>query len=395
MNRLRSKLDQDGREQADTASGPTILMNDFRRLWFDTREEILTAVDEVGQSGWFILGARVEEFEYSLARFVGRRFAVGCANGLDAIEISLRALGLEPGDRVLTTPLSAFATTLGILRAGGSPAFVDTDESGLLDLDLVETALRDDPSIKFLVPVHLFGHAIDLSKLLHLKRQFDLRVVEDCCQAIGARSGDSPVGSVGDVSALSFYPTKNLAALGDGGAVFTDDSALCKRARALRDYGQTSKYLHEELGLNSRLDEVHGAIMARAFLPKLAAWTARRAAVAARYRSEITNPQIGLVAIPPTSVSAWHLFPVRVSPVYRHNFQQHLMKHGIASGIHYPKLITDQSALRKTDFRTMSELHHARSLSEQEVSLPIHPYLTEEEVSKVTHVVNQWTGALA
>src|SRR6266852_5248513 len=194
-----------GSTQFEAMSSAPIGLNDFARQWADTAPAVLDAVRQVGESGWYILGPEVSQFEEALAARLGRRFAVGCASGLDAIEISLRALGLKAGEKVLTTPLSAFATTLAILRAGGRPVFVDVDQSGLIDMNRVRDLLERDASIRCLAPVHLFGHACDLDALDELKARFDLRIVEDCAQAIGARCGGRPVGSVGQLSALSFY----------------------------------------------------------------------------------------------------------------------------------------------------------------------------------------------
>src|SRR5215471_15423045 len=176
-----------------------IAMNDFVRQWADTAPAVLDAVNRVGAGGWYILGPEVKSFEEGLAAFLGRRFAVGCASGLDAIEISLRCLGLKTGEKVLTTPLSAFATTLAILRAGGRPVFVDVDDTGSIDLDRCRAVLEGDRSIRFLLPVHLFGHPCNLERLAELKSRFQLKLVEDCAQAIGARFGAQPVASAGDV----------------------------------------------------------------------------------------------------------------------------------------------------------------------------------------------------
>ena len=220
-----------------------ILLNDFRRQWSMIAEEVLDATRHVGESGWYVLGASVTGFEADLAGFAGRHHAVGVANGLDAIEIALRSLGLKPGQKVLTTPLSAFATTLAIYRAGGVPVYVDTDAYGLLNFDLAEQALRADPDIRFCVPVHLYGHALDLKRLAILRAEHDLHVVEDMAQALGAGWGGHPVGSAGDAAAVSFYPTKNLGALGDAGALLTDADALTAKqtienARGALDFAQ-------------------------------------------------------------------------------------------------------------------------------------------------------------
>ena len=376
-----------------TLAEAQILLNDFKRQWADTGESVLEAVRRVGESGWYVLGREVADFERTVAARVGRAHAIGCASGLDAIEIGLRASGVTPGSKVLTTPLSAFATTLAILRAGAVPVFVDVDEHGLLDLDLCRMVLASDPAIRALVPVHLYGHPLDLKALAELRDQFALTVVEDCAQAIGAVRSGQQVGSVGQVTALSFYPTKNLGALGDGGAITTDDAGIAARCRSLRDYCQSQRYLHDEVGLNSRLDEVHAAILGHAFLPKLAAWTARRREVAQAYLTGIRHPEIRLPSLPISSASVWHLFPVCVPAQRRASFMEHARAAGVLTAIHYPRLITDQPALRGQTFEVRSPLPRATALAASEVSLPIHPFLTDDEISRVVAAVNTWGGA--
>jgi dTDP-3-amino-3,4,6-trideoxy-alpha-D-glucose transaminase len=368
-----------------------IPMNDFARQWADTGPAVLEAVRRVGESGWYILGPEVSQFEQALAARLGRRFAVGCASGLDAIEISLRALGLKAGEKVLTTPLSAFATTLAILRAGGRPVFVDVDQSGLVDLDRARDACARDSAIRYFVPVHLFGHPCNLDGLAALKSRFDLKVVEDCAQAIGARSGGQAVGSVGNLSALSFYPTKNLGALGDGGAVVTDDGLLAETCRNLRDYGQTAKYVHDLRGLNSRLDELHAAILARAFLPKLAGWMERRKRLAEQYLERIRNPSVRTVPVPSSATPAWHLFPVLVEPGRREAFCKHLLDGSVRTGIHYPIPIPRQKALSdRSEFEVVGELARADAFAAGEVSLPIHAYLLDDELETIVSRINAW-----
>lgn len=366
-----------------------ILLNEFRRQWSETGAQVLDAVREVGESGWYVLGKRVDAFERSLAAWSGRRNVIGCANGLDAIEIALRALGMAAGDKVLTTPLSAFATTLAIVRAGGVPVFVDVDASGCIDLDLVERELRADPGIRFFVPVHLYGQAVDLDRLAAIAGS-GVRIVEDMAQAIGASSRGRPVGSVGHVSATSFYPTKNLGALGDGGAMLTDDPELAASCRALRDYGQTGKYVHDRLGSNSRLDEMHAAILDHAFLPRLGGWTERRRAIAQRYLEGITNPAVRPLPAPAGSDSVWHLFPVMVDARHRAGFAAHLEQAGVRSGVHYPRIIPDQRALESVPFEVRSGLDRARAIADGELSLPIHPYLTDDEIRRVVDAVDGW-----
>jgi dTDP-3-amino-3,4,6-trideoxy-alpha-D-glucose transaminase len=370
-----------------------IPLNNFKRLWANTGESVLDAVRRVGESGWYVLGGEVASFERTLAARVGRGHAIGCASGLDAIEIGLRASGVMPGTKVLTTPLSAFATTLAILRARAVPVFVDVDEHGLLDLDLCRTALASDPAIRAMVPVHLFGHALDLNVLTELRDRFELTVVEDCAQAIGAVHAGQQVGSVGQAAALSFYPTKNLGALGDGGAVTTDDAGIAARCRSLRDYGQSQRYLHDELGMNSRLDELQAAILGHAFLPRLTTWTTRRREVAEAYLSGLRHPEVRVPALSSAAVSVWHLFPIGVPAHRRTAFMEHARAAGVMTAIHYPRLIPDQPALRGQPFEVRSPLARATALAASEVSLPIHPFLTDDEVSRIVAAVCTWPVA--
>lgn len=364
-------------------------MNDFKAQWQRIREDALTVVDRVGASGWLILGQEVAQFETELAKFWDLKHAVGCASGLDAIELGLRVLGIKPGDQVLTTPVSAFPTTLAIYRAGGVPVFVDVDECGLVDLDRVDQACRENPELKFFVPVHLFGFSLDLHKLAALKEKYSLKIVEDCAQAIGASFDGKVVGSVGDIAATSFYPTKNLGCMGDGGAVLTNDAALAEHMKTLRDYGQSSKYHHREIGMNSRLDELQAGLMTACFLPSLAESIHRRQEIAARYRAEITNSKLTIPQAPAGADATYHLFPVFVQG-NQAEFQEYLKGKGIESGIHYPIAIPDQEAMKSSPYTALDELKNARYIVNHEVSIPVHPYLKDDEVERVIEACNQW-----
>ena len=342
--------------------------------------KILAAVERVGSSGRDILGREVERFEKALAEVCGVRHAVGVGNGMDALEIALRSLGLGTGAKVLTTSLSAFATTLAILRAGGIPVFADVDDNGNIDLAQCREILTRDRSIRFLLPVHLYGNPLDLETLAALKADFGLFVVEDCAQAIGARHRSRLVGTVGQVAATSFYPTKNLGALGDGGALLTDDNGIARRARMLRNYGQSSLYQHDEHGLNSRLDELHAAILFDALLPNLQGWTQRRRAVANRYRAEISNPALRPLAVKDAAEPTWHIFPLFTGQ--RDTLREYLKDAGIESGIHYPTIIPDQAALAASETVVIgAEPVNARRLAASELTLPTHPFLEESEVA--------------
>jgi dTDP-4-amino-4,6-dideoxygalactose transaminase len=367
-----------------------VLLNDFVRQWSEIREAVMTAVEAVGGSGHYILGPSVAAFEADLAKLCGTGHAVGVGNGLDALTIALKAMGCKPGHRVLTTPLSAFATTLAIMQVGATPCFVDVDATGLMDLDQTESVLARSSAVDFLIPVHLYGRALDLRRLQSLGEKFGVPIIEDCAQAIGARHGDVLAGTVGMASALSFYPTKNLGCIGDGGALLTNDPGLAERARALRNYGQSSRYVHDHFGLNSRLDELQARILSTALLPRLAAWNERREQIAKAYCRGITNPAL---AVPPFAHPGpvWHLFPVLIERGERASFQAHLQNLDVSTGVHYPKLITEQSALLDyKNFEILAPLVRAQAFATREVSLPIHPYLTDTEIDAVVNACNSW-----
>jgi len=368
-----------------------IQLADFRKQWEHGRARYLEVMDRVGQSGWLVLGKEVEAFERELAAQWGLAHAVGVGNGLDALELSFRALGATPGDLYLTTPLSAFATTLAILKVGGVPVFADVDASGLLNLESAEVVLRGLPrKPRFMVPVHLFGHSMCLGALEAFADRHELVVVEDCAQAIGATSSGNPVGSVGVMSATSFYPTKNLGAFGDGGAVLTADPKLAQTVRCLRDYGQTDKYVHDFVGLNSRLDELQAALLRSVQLPLLEEQTARRRLVAKRFLEGISNPSVSLPVVPRETESVWHLFPALVSGE-RESFRAHLKGQGVATGLHYPRLIPHQRAMAEAGLGDGGgRWPVAERFARDEVSLPMHPFLTDEEVERVIDACNTW-----
>lgn len=371
-----------------------VRLNEFSRQWEATGREVLSALERVGAGGRYILGERVAAFERDLAASWPSGFAVGVGSGLDALEIGLRALGIGPGDRILTTPLSAFATTLAILRVGATPVFVDTDAGGLIDLERCREVLRRDAGVRLLLPVHLYGHAVDLDALGALADEFGVGVLEDCAQSIGAKWRGRSTGTVGAVAATSFYPTKNLGALGDAGAVLTSSPTIAERARALRHYGQSAPYAHDALGLNSRLDELQAAILGEVLLPRLPEGLRRRRATARRYREEIRHEHIALPPVPAGSDSCWHLFPVLVAAERRTSLMEHLRSRGVESAVHYPRLIPEQKALIDYGrFEIAGELAQARRFAEGEVSLPVHPHLTEAEIAHVIACCNDWRAA--
>lgn len=370
--------------------GNPIKLNDFKLHWKTLEKEILNTTKKVGRSGWYILGKEVINFENTLLLFFpGLKYCVGCGNGLDAIEIGLRTLGIKNNDIVLTTPLSAFATTLAIIRAGGIPAFVDIDKNGLIDFNLVDEFFKNNPNVNYFVPVHLYGHALDLDYLQHLKNKYNLKIVEDCAQSISAKSNGKSIGSVGQVAAISFYPTKNLGCLGDGGAVLTSDLKIYNQAKSLRDYGQTSKYNHNLLGLNSRLDELQAAIMNDCFLPQLEKATTKRQQIANIYLKNIKNGKINMTQKPIKSESVYHLFPILVNG-NRDSLKEYLKNKGIESSIHYPILITEQKALKGIPHFIYGSLTISKNFVEKELSLPINSSMTKNDATKVVKACNDW-----
>ncbi len=306
----------------------------------DDRPALDAAIARVLDRGWFILGPELQAFEQELAAASGTADAVGVGTGTDALSLILRGLGIGPGDEVITTPLSAAYSALAIMAAEARPVFADIDPARLtLDPRAIEAAIT--PRTAAIMPVHLYGQPADMSAILAIAKRHGLAVVEDACQAHLATCDGRPVGSMGAAGALSFYPTKNLGALGDAGAVLTNDRALADRIRRLRNGGQSSRYHHDEFGVNSRLDEMQAAIL-RARLTRLPSWTTRRRALAARYRAGLTTVVAAATAAGRTlgvpaehdAGHVYHLFPVLSGE--RDALKARLDAAGIETLIHYP-----------------------------------------------------------
>jgi dTDP-4-amino-4,6-dideoxygalactose transaminase len=342
---------------------------------------VRAAIDRVLARGWYILGPEVEAFEEEFALAGGARYAVGVGNGTDAIALLLRAAGIAPGDEVIVPAMTAAFTGLAVLAAGGHPVFADVDPS-TLTLDPAACAAAITPRTAAVVPVHLYGQAAAMTAIHATASRHGLAVVEDCCQAHLATSGGVPVGTLGAGGAFSFYPTKNLGALGDGGAVITNDAALAERIRRLRNGGQRDRYHHVEAGVNSRLDEMQAAVL-RARLPRLAHATARRRALAARYR-RLLPPSIDVIAERDRG-HVYHLFPVR-SP-RRDALQTSLGSAGIETLIHYPVSLPQQPA-----FAPFHPAHCAVAAQAAGtlLSLPLTPRLTEDDVERVAAAVAEF-----
>jgi dTDP-4-amino-4,6-dideoxygalactose transaminase len=345
----------------------------------EDRHAVDAAIRRVVERGWFVLGPEVDAFEREWADLLGARYAVGVNTGTDALALILRGLGIGPGDEVITTPLSAAYSALAVMMAGARPVFADIDEGRLtIDPAAIEAAIT--PRTAAILPVHLYGQAADMDAVLAVASRHHLAVVEDACQAHLATCGGRLVGTIGDAGAFSFYPTKNLGALGDGGAVVTGDGALADRLRRLRNGGQSSRYRHDEFGVNSRLDELQAAIL-RERLAWLPGWIARRRALAAEYRTRLSGaPVIVPGEFDPGHV--YHLFPVRSAE--RERLQRHLAASGIETLVHYPVPIPRQPALASED---PAPCPVADRICGELVSLPLYPSLPLTAVQQVAAAV--------
>jgi dTDP-3-amino-3,4,6-trideoxy-alpha-D-glucose transaminase len=348
------------------------------------RPEIDAAVARVLDSGRFILGPEGEALEKELAARVQASHCVAVANGTEALQLALEALGVGPGDEVVTSPLTAAFTALAILRAGARPVFADVDPLTLnLDPEAADRAVTQ--RTKALMPVHLYGHPADLDPLLALARDRGLAVVEDACQAVGARYRGRPVGCVAGMGALSFYPTKNLGALGDGGAILVDDAGRAAKLRQLRNGGQSDRYRHEVAGLNSRLDELQAAIL-RVGLRHLEASTTRRRELAAIYQRELQGARLRLPREQPYATAVYHLFVIRHTR--RDELMTGLKERGIETLIHYPIPLHLQPAFAHLGGRP-GHFPVAEAAARSILSLPLHPGMTDEQVRFVAASVRE------
>jgi len=344
---------------------------------------VKAAIDRVIESGWFVLGPEVEAFEAEFATASQVPFAVGVGTGTDAITLILRALDIGPGDEVITPPLSAAYSALAVMMAGARPVFADIDPDRLtLDPRATEAAIT--PRTRAILPVHLYGQAADMRAFEAIAARHHLALIEDAAQAHLATADGRAVGTIGIAGATSFYPTKNLGALGDGGAVITRDAQLAVRIKRLRNGGQTSRYHHQEAGANSRLDEMQAAIL-RARLPFLAGWTAQRRAIAAQYRAAAVP---GSVTVPREfdAGHVYHLFPVLTRQ--RDAFQAHCRSQGVETLIHYPVPIPRQPALLPTN-PAMCPV--ADRVCAEVVSLPMYPALSADQLAAVTRAFSSFT----
>ena len=384
------------------SSANSIPLLDLQRQYDQIRAEILAAVGRVCASQHYILGSEVEVFERELADFCGASEAVGCASGTDALWLALAAAGLQPGDQVLTTPFSFFASASAIVRAGGRPVFADIDPHTFnLDPTQVESFLRGGTrnKLRALLPVHLYGQCADMEAFQRLADEFHLSLIEDAAQAIGARWRKRSAGSMGVSAAFSFYPTKNLSAYGDAGLVTTRDADMAAHMRRLRNHGSSRRYLHEEIGWNSRLDAMQAAVL-RVKLKYIEGWNAARRQRAARYdelfaaaaltstgRETAGSENTAPIQLPPTSQHAHHVFHQYVVRAYRREeLRVFLTARQIETEIYYPIPLHLQPCFIYLGYRE-GDFPEAERAAQEVLALPMFPELTEDEQRRVVENV--------
>ncbi len=356
---------------------------DLKRQYATLKPEVDAAIGTVLERGAFILGEEVNAFEREFAAYCGVSHAVGVGSGTEALHLALLACDIGPGDEVITVAHTAVATVAAIELAGARPVLVDLDpRRGTLAPALLERAIT--PRTRAVIPVHLYGCPAELAPILEIARGRNLRVIEDCAQAHGALYQGKRVGSWGDIAAFSFYPTKNLGAYGDGGAIVTHDAALAERLRLLREYGWAQRYVSTIKGLNSRLDELQAAIL-RVKLRHLDAWNARRRELARIYGARLNPASLQLPIEPEDGAHVYHLYVIRTPE--RDALRAFLREHGVGTLIHYPMPVHLQPAYAELGYGPGS-LPETEAAAEQVLSLPLYPELRDDEVEAVCAAVN-------
>jgi len=352
------------------------------RQYNEMKAEIDANIQTVILSGQYVMGPMLKQFEQELAAFHGTKYAIGVGNGTDAIWLALMALGVGPGDEVITTPFTYIAPAESVHQVGAKLVFADVHPR-TFNLDPADVARRITPRTRAIIPVHLFGQAAPLRELLALAGKHGIQIVEDCAQAIGATYQGCPVGGLGRLGCFSFYPTKNLGADGDGGMVVTNDEALAKKLRMLRVHGIERRYRHDLHGYNSRLDELQAAIV-RVKLPHLRSWNARRVEIARRYSQAFRDLPLEVPLVAEGNVHVFHVYAVLTNR--RDALQQHLTDHGVPTIIYYPLPLHLQRVYAPMGWK-QGDFPVAEALARRILPLPMYPELTDEQVDYVIETV--------
>ncbi|WP_286064944.1 DegT/DnrJ/EryC1/StrS family aminotransferase [Faecalibaculum rodentium] len=358
---------------------------DFNSMHAQIANGLYDASSSVINSNWFIQGSEVSSFEQAFSNYLSIHNCIGCGNGLDALVLSLKALGIGQGDEVILPANTFIATALAVTYAGATPVLVEPRlDTYNIDPSKIEEVIT--PKTKAIIPVHLYGQPAEMDSIMKIANEHDLHVIEDTAQAHGAIYHGKRAGTFGNTGAFSFYPGKNLGALGDCGAVVTNDPELADTIRAMGNYGSKKKYVHEFKGQNSRLDEIQAAFL-NVKLPYLDTWNQERRRIASRYLNEIKNPHIILPTVIDGVEPVWHIFAVRTKE--RDDFQQYLEEKGIHTGIHYPTPIHLHEAYRDLGYKK-GDFPIAEEISDTELSLPMFYGLSDEQIDYVVKVVNEY-----
>ncbi|MGI5883230.1 MAG: DegT/DnrJ/EryC1/StrS family aminotransferase [Dethiobacteria bacterium] len=353
------------------------------------RDELMTAIEEVVSSGMFILGKTVEEFEQSLAHYCGVKHAIGVANGSDALYIALAAMGIGEGDEVITTPFTFFATAGSIVRTGATPVFADIDPR-TFNLDPAEVARKTTLRTKAVMPVQLFGQPCNMDPINDIAKKHGLKVVEDAAQAIGATYKGQKVGTLGDAACISFFPTKNLGAFGDAGAIVTDDDEIADTCRMLRAHGSKKKYVHEMMGINSRLDALQAKIL-KVKLQYLDEWANRRRAVAAKYNELLGT--LSRVRVPYVDEGCHHVYhQYTICVEDRDSLRAHLSEEGVASTVYYPIPLHLQKVFANLGYKE-GDFPNSERACKTVLSLPMFPELSRAEIVAVADTIASFVKA--
>ncbi len=356
---------------------------ELKTLHKELKGEILPKIEEVYNNGWFIAGENVNIFEQDFADYCNRKYCISCGNGLEALELSLLGNNIGIGDEVIVCSHTFIASALAISKTGATPVFVDPEmDYYLIDVNKIEEKITD--KTKAIIAVQLYGQSCNMNEINKIAKKHNLIVLEDAAQAHGALYKNNKVGSLGDIAAFSFYPGKNLGALGDGGAIVTDDKEVANRIRELANYGSSIKYHHNYKGTNSRLDEIQAAIL-DVKLKKLDIMNAYRNKIAKRYLEEIDNEEVILPKVNPDNYHVWHIFAARVKE--RETFINYLKQNGIDTGIHYPIPIHKQKAYK--EFNNQS-YKNAEEIANTEVSLPLYYGMPDDKIDYVIDKINTY-----
>jgi dTDP-4-amino-4,6-dideoxygalactose transaminase len=360
---------------------------DLSRQYESLKREIGDAVDQVLESGQFIMGRWVGEIERAVADIAGVKHGIGVASGTDALTLALVACDVKPGDEVITTPFSFVSVAEIVLVLGATPVFVDIDPRNF-NLDVCQIEAKITKKTRAIVPVHLYGQSADMDPIMEIAATRSIAVIEDACQAIGALYKDKPVGSIGTMSCLSFYPTKNLGAYGDGGMILTNDDALAERVASLRKHGQVGKYAYELVGFNSRLDSIQAAILL-AKVGKLAAWNEARRKAAARYGELLGGVPVEVPYVEDYAYHIYHQYTIKVDR--RDDLRSYLSDKGIGTAVHYPLGLHQQKAYAPLGYKE-GDLPNCDEASTRVISLPMFPEIEESEIEYVCKSINGFYG---